>query len=192
MNQQRGQLGRLIAFVLLLVFGVGQLVLARGGERKAADTRSVLFADYAPWPLVFNPAVNSTQIIAALQIDEPPDPLTQTRPPQAEAVWPTTTPAPPTALRPSATPTPAPSHTLTATPPQELSPSVTPTLVAATLTPLPTLTPTHTAIPSRTITRTPWPSATFTLMPTSTSAQWPTETPVTPPAPTTPTPAPPL
>lgn len=190
MNQPGGRLGRIIAFVLLAVFGAGQLVLAHGGERRAADTRSVLFANYAPWSLVINPVLDSTQIVAELQIDEPPEALTQTRSPAVEVVWPTPTPAPPTAVPIQATVTPSPTHTPsvapTVAPATALSPTALPPLATSTL----TLTPTQTPAPSRTLTRTPLP--TLTPTPTTTQTGWPTATPITPPALTTPTPAPPL
>src|SRR3989304_2690044 len=95
--------------ILLLLFGCGSLAMI--GSRPAfADTRSVLSADYRPWPFTVFGAVDPGIIEKAI-LDQPPPPD-----PFVEPVLPTVIPG-------GFWPTPSPTPILTVSP----GPSLTPT-----------------------------------------------------------------
>lgn len=179
-----------VAIILLMVFMGGQLLLVRSGLTEPVDLHSELAADYAPWPVVFNPVLDNTQIVADILAEATEE---GTAPPTVGPVWPTPTatrpieitpPAAPTATRPLPTFTAAiPTPTETAMP-MDSSPTapLPPTASATLVSPTPTLFP-ATRTPSRTPSRTPLPTPTDTPAPPTATAA--------PPMPATATAAPP-
>src|SRR3990172_469351 len=124
----------LIPLILLLLFGCGSMAML--GNRPAfADTRSVLSADYRPWPFTVFGSVDPGIIEEAV--------LDQQRYPDTfdEPVFPTIIPGD---FWPTPTPTPSPTPVLTLSPCPTLPPTLT---LTASASPSPSLTPTPSASP---------------------------------------------
>ena len=165
-HQLRAFLGWLLVvpFILLLLFGCGSMALV--GSRPAyADTRSMLSADYGPWPFAIFGPVDPDNIMEAV--------LDQQRYPETfvEPVLPTVIPG---GFWPTPTPTPSPTPLLTVTP--GLSPTLTLTLALTT-------TATATASPSPSLTVSPSPTPSDSPSPTFTETATPTPSGPPPPVP---------
>ncbi len=189
-----------IPFVLFVLFIAGQVALMRQPVVAAADTRSMLSADYSPWEIASFAPVD-IEIISEIQGEpgvklaglvvpgeywpEPPQALPEpTRlPPRATAVaaLPTSTPRSPNTSIPNsptstATNTPVQAATATASLQPTATYTRTPT-VAATSTPVFTLFPTDTATPTRRPPDPPTATSTPAPLPSSTPTRTPSPVP---------------
>ncbi|HEX9676996.1 MAG TPA: hypothetical protein VGA07_13560, partial [Anaerolineales bacterium] len=158
----------LMPLILLLLFGCGSMAMV-GARPAYADTRSMLSADYAPWPFAIFGPVDPDIIMEAV--------LDQQRYPETfvEPVLPTVIPG---GFWTTPTPTPSPTPLLTVSPGP--SPSLTLAVTAtASASPSPSLTASASPTPSDT----PSPSPTFTATATATPSGPPLPTPpVAPPS----------
>ncbi|HLF80189.1 MAG TPA: hypothetical protein VI410_00340, partial [Anaerolineales bacterium] len=120
----------LIPIILLLLFGCGSMAMV--GSRPAyADTRSMLSADYGPWPFtIFGPV--DPDIVREAVHDQQRYPDTFVKP-----VLPTIIPG---GFWPTPTPTPSPTPLFTVSPGPSPSLTMTLALTTATASPSPSLT----------------------------------------------------